>query len=91
MRRSYREVDISATEAARKFSDILNRVASSGESFVVRRRGRPVCWIVPVGPATCSLADLATVFREAPRPDAGYWNDLEEIIRRQPSLPGPPW
>lgn len=40
--------EISATEAARRFSEILNRVRYRNESFVVKRGGVPVCEIVPV-------------------------------------------
>jgi len=40
--------EISATEAARRFSEILNRVRYRNESFVVKRGGAPVCEIVPV-------------------------------------------
>jgi hypothetical protein len=42
------ESHISATEAARTFSDILNRVRYRGEAFVVERGGEPVCRISPV-------------------------------------------
>jgi antitoxin (DNA-binding transcriptional repressor) of toxin-antitoxin stability system len=42
------ESQISATRAAREFSDLLNRVTYRGEAFVVRRGGRPVCRVPPV-------------------------------------------
>jgi antitoxin (DNA-binding transcriptional repressor) of toxin-antitoxin stability system len=38
---------ISATEAARRFSDILDAVEGSGETFIVERRGRTVARISP--------------------------------------------
>ena len=40
------------------------------------------------GPAKCRLADLITLLRKAPKPDAGCWDELDEITRRQPTLPG---
>jgi antitoxin (DNA-binding transcriptional repressor) of toxin-antitoxin stability system len=40
--------EISATDAARRFSEILNRVRYRNETFVVRRGGVAVCEIVPV-------------------------------------------
>lgn len=40
--------EISATEAARNFAAILDRVEESSEEFVVIRRGIPVARIVPV-------------------------------------------
>jgi hypothetical protein len=26
-----------------------------------------------------------------PKPDPGYWDDVEEVRRKQPPLPEPPW
>ena len=44
---------ISATEAARNFADVLDRVEQTGETFVVERHGRTVAQIsaVPKGNA----------------------------------------
>jgi prevent-host-death family protein len=44
---------ISATEAARHFADVLDRVEQTGETFVVERRGRTVAQIsaAPTGNA----------------------------------------
>ncbi|HEY6567152.1 MAG TPA: type II toxin-antitoxin system Phd/YefM family antitoxin [Actinomycetota bacterium] len=39
--------EISATEAARGFADVLDAVQHRGESFVVRRNGRVVARIEP--------------------------------------------
>jgi prevent-host-death family protein len=38
---------LSATEAARQFSDVLDQVERTGETFVVERRGRAVASIAP--------------------------------------------
>jgi prevent-host-death family protein len=38
---------VSATEAARQFSDLLDQVERDGETFVVERRGRAVASIAP--------------------------------------------
>jgi hypothetical protein len=54
---------------------------------VVERGGQPVCRIVPAGPRKCTVADLVEFLRTAPRPDPGYWDDLEEITRSQPAVP----
>jgi len=51
--------DISATDAARGFSELLDAVEHSGESFVVVRRGRAVARIVPTPTANGrALKDL---------------------------------
>jgi prevent-host-death family protein len=39
---------LSATDAARSFSDVLDSVEGKGESYVVMRRGRAVAVIGPV-------------------------------------------
>ena len=49
---------VSATQAARTFSDLLNRVRYRGESFVIERGGEPICEMAPVKPPRFSGADL---------------------------------
>jgi prevent-host-death family protein len=43
---------VTATDAARRFSDLLDAVETGRESFVVIRRGREVATISPASPAT---------------------------------------
>lgn len=85
------ESNISATEAARSFSDLINRVLYKGDVFVIERGGRPVCRIVPARPVKFTLRDLVQLLKTIPKPDGGYWDDLEEIRKGQPSLPESPW
>lgn len=85
------ESHISATEAARSLSDLLNRVRYRGESFVIVRGGEPVCRIVPAGPPRCTVADLVRALTSAQRPDAGYLNAVERLSTAQPKLPKGPW
>ncbi len=83
---------VTATEAARKFSEILNRVAYKGETFVVERSGRPVCEITPAANAKrFTGADFLELIRTAPRPDDQYFKDVEEIIRNRKSVAPSPW
>lgn len=44
--------EITATEAAKRFSDLLDAVEHRGESFVVVRRGHVVASIAPAPSAT---------------------------------------
>jgi antitoxin (DNA-binding transcriptional repressor) of toxin-antitoxin stability system len=85
------ETRIGATQAARTFSDLINRVRYRGEEFVIERGGQPVCRVVPVRPVGRTVADLVQVLRSTPAPDPGYWDALEEIIEHQPALPKSPW
>lgn len=48
--------DISATEAARRFSEVLDAVEHRRESFVISRKGRPIARLEPT-----SAANGATV------------------------------
>ena len=83
---------VSATEAVRTFSDLLNRIRYRGEEFVVERAGEPVCRMMPAAPAkTLSLRDLASVLREITEPDAGYARDVRRAARSQGRRARSPW
>jgi antitoxin (DNA-binding transcriptional repressor) of toxin-antitoxin stability system len=83
---------VSATEAVRTFSDLLNRIRYRGEEFVVERAGEPVCRMMPAGPAKpLSLRDLASLLRELPGPDAGYAANVRRAARSQGRPPRSPW
>ena len=82
---------VSATEAARNFSDILNRARYRGETFIIERGGEPMCEITPASPSRFTGADLANVLRILPPVDEEYLFTLEEIGRSQPSVPESPW
>src|ERR1700733_2901361 len=77
---------ITATEAARKFSEILNRVAYKNETFVVERNGHPVCEISPPAKKGISTQKLVEVLSSGPRADKGYFKILEKITRNQPPV-----
>lgn len=85
------ESHISATDAARSLSDLLNRVRYRGESFVIERGGEAVCRIIPAGPPRCTVADLVRALRSAPTPDADYLDAVEKLTKEQPKLPRGPW
>ena len=86
------DAKISASEAARTFSELLNRVRYRGDSFTVERGGEPVCRIVPVGgTAGRRIRDLPGILAQAPRPDEGFLDELETLTRNQPEAAGDPW
>jgi antitoxin (DNA-binding transcriptional repressor) of toxin-antitoxin stability system len=86
------ETRVSATQAARTFSRLVNRVRFRGEAFVVVRGGEVVCRVVPVvPPAQRTVADLVRLLHTAPRPDERFAEDLEKITRKQPAMPRAPW
>lgn len=82
---------MSATEAARNFSEILNRVLYRGETFLVERGGEPVCEIRPTRPIRFTGRDLEALLRSLPAVDDDYLDAVEESVRSQPRLPDSPW
>ena len=73
---------VSATEAVRTFSDLLNRIRYRGEEFVVERGGEPVCRMAPAAPVKrLTLRDLTSLLREIPVPDGAYASDVRRAVR----------
>lgn len=82
---------ISATEASRNFSEILNRARYGGESFLVERGGEPVAEIRPARKRS-TVADAIDFLRTTPLPDPDFKRDMEEIIaERKRDFPRDPW
>lgn len=58
---------LSATDAARKFSDLLDGVERTGETVVIERRGRAIASISPAAPVNGrSLKELLKTHRADP-------------------------
>jgi antitoxin (DNA-binding transcriptional repressor) of toxin-antitoxin stability system len=85
------ESPISADEAGQTFPDVIERVRSHGDVFVVERGGEPICRIEPIVPARCTVRDLVRLLQVAPRPDDAYLDTVEDVARNQPTLPETPW
>jgi antitoxin (DNA-binding transcriptional repressor) of toxin-antitoxin stability system len=83
---------VSATQAVRSFSDLVNRARYRGEEFVVERAGEPVCRILPADvPRRLTLGELASLLREFPNTDPAYASDVRRALRRQGRMPRSPW
>ncbi len=82
---------MTATEAARTFSELVNRVHYRGETVLVERGGVPVCEIAPAKPPRFTLSDLAGLLRDLPRPDRGYLDTVERLTRTQSAVAKGPW
>lgn len=81
--------DISATEASKRFADMLDAVEHRGETFTVVRRGRPIATVTPASHST--VGGLRDFLRAHPADDA--WEaDLAELRRFVGSAPATdPW
>jgi prevent-host-death family protein len=66
---------MTATEAARSFSDVLNRVAA-GEEIEVLRSGAPVAVIAAPKTQLLSAARFRELIASAPRPDDQFASDV---------------
>ena len=82
---------ISATDASRNFSEILNRVKYRGESFIIERGGERMCEIRPVAPTRFTGADLVALVRSLPKVDDDYLDTVEELTRSQKKMPRSRW
>lgn len=84
---------ITATTAARNFRELLDAIEHRGETFRVKRFGRPVAELGPTrsGGARTRWRDVLAALREGPRPDADFAADLAAIRASVGHLPPDPW
>ena len=86
---------ISATEAVRRFSELLNAVKYKHNSFIILRGGKPAASIIPVESfaGSKSLKDLVAVIKKLPRLDNDnelFERDMRHIAHAQPTIQEPP-
>jgi prevent-host-death family protein len=67
---------LSATDASRRFSEVLDDVERAGESYTVVRHGRAVATI---GPATGGTGKGLKEVLRAHQPDDAWADDLREL------------
>ena len=82
---------ISATEAARTFSELLDRVCYRGETFVIERDGKPVCEMSHVKLLRFTGTDFLTLLHSLPKPDPGFWDAVKDATRHAATVPESPW
>jgi prevent-host-death family protein len=68
--------EVTATEAARKFADLLDAVEHAGQRYTITRRGKAVAHIEPVPRGRG--ADAKALLRRH-RPDTTWAQDLEGV------------
>ena len=82
---------ISATVAARSFSDLINRVGYKGERFLIERGGKPMCELVPIATNRFTGGDFLEVLAALPRPAAEFLDTVEQLALSQPAIGDSPW
>lgn len=80
---------LSATDVARRFSEVLNRVAA-GEEIEITRNGAPVAVIAPPRIRLLPAARLHALLRSLPPVDERFAEDLRRI-RSEVGAPEDPW
>jgi prevent-host-death family protein len=69
---------MTATEVARRFSEVLNRV-SSGEEIEVTRAGAPIAVIAPPKLRVLSAERFRELLASAPPVDDAFADDVREL------------
>jgi antitoxin (DNA-binding transcriptional repressor) of toxin-antitoxin stability system len=86
---------ISATNAARNFSDLINRVRYQGTSFDIERGNEVIARIVPAAPpVTLSIAEFNERWAQLPRldrDDAVLFEETLQDTRKNATLPDSLW
>lgn len=68
--------DVSATDAARNFADLLDAIEHRGEHFTIVRRGKAVAQLEPMNRGLG--ADAKALLRRH-HPDAAWASELDEV------------
>ena len=86
------EHTLTASDLARRLSEVLSRVRDHGERFAVERNGEPVAALIPVDAAPrVTVGELFERLRAIGLPDEDFAADLEAIQATQPKLASPKW
>lgn len=84
---------VSATEAAKTFGRLVDRVREERATFIIERSGVPVAQIGPVSDRRCTLGDLVDLLRRLGPVDEEYLQEVEAGIAvwNKPVVPRDPW
>lgn len=85
---------LSATEAVRHFSEILNNIKYRGDHYTILRGGKPAATIIPAEGTVPvrTLAELSGILKALPRldpDDTSFADDVLAAAKTQPPLPEP--
>jgi antitoxin (DNA-binding transcriptional repressor) of toxin-antitoxin stability system len=84
---------VSATEAAKNFGRLVDRVREQRASYVVERGGKAVARIAPIEHQSFTLRDFKALVGAPPRVDEAYAASLERVVARhnRPRVRRNPW
>ncbi|MEE8429749.1 MAG: type II toxin-antitoxin system Phd/YefM family antitoxin [Candidatus Desulfatibia sp.] len=83
---------ITATQAVRDFSELLNTIKFKGDHYIIQRNGKPIASMQPIKSAKNlkTLEELKLLIKQLPRLDDElevFAADIKEIWKNQPPLP----
>ncbi len=83
---------VTATEAARNFSRVLDLLEHESEEIVVLRNNQPVAKLVPGAPRMTALEALADLYRTLPDAEGAAWlKDARRVDRQLRKQVRDPW
>ena len=83
---------VTATEAARNFSRVLDLLEHESEEIVVLRNNQPMAKLVPGAPRMTALEALADLYRTLPDAEGAAWlEDVRRVDRRLRKQVRDPW
>ena len=88
-----REVRVPATEAAKAFGQLVDRVREDRATYIIERSGKPVAQITPLGQRSFTFGALKALLTALPHADADYLTSLERVTatRNKPKVRSNPW
>ena len=84
---------ITATDAAKNFGRLVNRVSEERVTYTVERGGRPVARISPIDAPFSTIRDFKAWIHNHPVVDEEYLKAVEEAVARHntPRVRRNPW
>ena len=85
------EKRISATQAVRDFSEVLNTIKFKGVHYIIERGGKPIASMKSIDEKIdpMTLGELKNLLRKLPKLEEeleAFASDMEEISRNQPLM-----
>ena len=93
LRKPSRDRAISATDAAKQFGRLVDRVREERAVYVIERGGRPVAEIRPAAAHACTFRDLVSFLRAPHRVDEAYFRAVQTGVAlvNRPAVPEDRW
>ena len=91
--RRRRGATVTATDAAKNFGELVDRVREAGVAYVVERKGRPIARIAPMVTHRCTLGELAEWFEGRKALPDEYVSAVTDHVKtaNRPKVPVARW